>query len=401
MKVAYEQTEIGEIPEDWAIKPLTFVLDLISGTAHERSITPFGKYVAVNSKFISSDGTLAKFSNQNLCPARLNDILMVMSDLPNGRALAKCYLVAEDDKFTVNQRVCILRARQDDPHFLFYQLNCNSYFLAFDDGVQQTNLTNGAIRSCPIIVPLLLDEQQAIAGALLDADALIASLDALIAKKRDLKQATMQQLLTGKTRLPGFTGEWEVKLLGSIAEFYKGKGLPKSAISSSGQFACIHYGELFTFYGVLIREIASRTDFDVGMSLSKRNDVLMPTSDVTPTGLAKASCVKSEGIILGGDILVIRSEEHVLDGVFLASQIRYHFDQIMKLVSGSTVYHLYASDMRKFTLPVPAIEEQLAIVSILRDMDADLAALEAKRDKAHAVKQGMMQELLTGRIRLV
>lgn len=234
-----------------------------------------------------------------------------------------------------------------------------------------------------------------------DADALIASLDALIVKKRDLKQAAMQQLLTGKTRLPGSTGEWEVKRLGDCANFYKGKGLPKSAISISGIFPCIHYGELFTFYGVTIRRVASRTDHFEASFLSQPNDVLMPTSDVTPNGLAKASCLLLDGVILGGDTLVIRPERSLIDGSFLAAQIRYREEQILKLVTGSTVFHLYAADMRKFEFPVPLKTEQIAITEVLADMDAELAALEAQRDKARAVKKGMMQELLTGRIRLI
>ncbi len=104
---------------------------------------------------------------------------------------------------------------------------------------------------------------------------------------------------------------------------------------------------------------------------------------------------------MGGDILIIRPEERDLDGVFLASLIRYDFDQIMRLVSGSTVFHLYGSDMKKFEVLVPPIEEQLAIIAIRTAIDAELNALEAKRDKVRAIKQGMMQELLTGRIRLI
>ncbi len=293
-----------------------------------------------------------------------------------------------------------LRSRNWVPAFLYYSLIQTGGKIAD----ASTGLIPGLSRSdiCEQLIPVPpISEQRAIAEALSDADALIAALDALIAKKRDLKQAAMQQLLTGKTRLVGFTKEWRRLELGSVAKFYKGKGLPKSAISGTGAHPCIHYGELFTHYGVLINTILSRTDFNVGSSTSRRNDVLMPTSDVTPNGLAKASCLKEEGIILGGDILIIRPEERDLDGVFLASLIRYDFDQIMRLVSGSTVFHLYGSDMKKFEVLVPPIEEQLAIIAIRTTIDAELNALEAKRDKVRAIKQGMMQELLTGRIRLI
>ena len=251
------------------------------------------------------------------------------------------------------------------------------------------------------IVAPPLPEQRAIATALSDVDGLLGGLDRLIAKKRDLKQAAMQQLLTGQTRLPGFHGVWEVKRLGDVATFYKGKGLPKSALSESGAEPCIHYGELFTRYPETIGEIFSLTDDSSGVFRSIANDVLMPTSDVTPRGLAKASCVRVDGVILGGDILVIRSDTSLIHGSFLSFLIRYEETQVLQLVTGSTVYHLYGSDMKNFTFSMPSLPEQTAIAEVLTEMDAELAVLEHRREKTRALKQAMMQELLTGRTRLV
>jgi type I restriction enzyme S subunit len=211
----------------------------------------------------------------------------------------------------------------------------------------------------------------------------------------------MQQLLTGQTRLPGFSGEWEVRRLGDVASFFKGKGLPKSELSPSGAEPCIHYGELFTRYPETIKAIFSRTNGLRDAFRSAANDVLMPTSDVTPRGLAKASCVTVDGVILGGDILVIRSDSKRVHGPFLSCVIRHEEDQVLQLVSGSTVFHLYGSDMRKFNFSMPPLPEQTAIATVLSDIDAELAALEARRDKTRALKQGMMQALLTGRIRLL
>jgi type I restriction enzyme, S subunit len=127
----------------------------------------------------------------------------------------------------------------------------------------------------------------------------------------------------------------------------------------------------------------------------------MPTSDVTPRGLAKASCVRANGVILGGDILVIRSDRKSVCGSFLSYVIRREEGQVLQLVRGSTVFHLYGSDMKKFTFLMPNLAEQTAIATVLSDMDTELAALETRREKTQALKQGMMQELLTGRIRLV
>lgn len=212
----------------------------------------------------------------------------------------------------------------------------------------------------------------------------------------------MQQLLTGKTRLPGFSGEWEVKRLGDVAVFMKGKGLSKSDLTPFGKEMCIHYGELFTVYGEEIRETISKTNKSEGMQTSIANDVLMPSSDVTPRGLAKASCIQLDGVILGGDILIIRTNAKDFSGVFLSYVIRKEEGQVLSLVTGTTVFHLYGQDMKRFVFNAPpTLEEQQAIVSILSDMDAELFALEARRAKTRDLKQAMMQELLTGRVRLV
>jgi type I restriction enzyme S subunit len=256
------------------------------------------------------------------------------------------------------------------------------------------------LRGIHIPIPPL-PEQKAIAQALSDMDALISGLDDLIAKKRDIKQATMQQLLTGKKRLPGFSGEWEEKRLGDVATFLKGKGLPKSALSESGIEPCIHYGELFTKYPETITRVISSTDAVNGMFRSAANDVLMPTSDVTPRGLAKASCITFDDVILGGDILVIRSDVKLVHGSYLSLVIRFEETQVLQLVTGTTVYHLYGSDMKKFRFRLPSLPEQKAIAQALSDIDAELAALEQRRDKTRELKQAMMQELLTGRTRLV
>ena len=253
------------------------------------------------------------------------------------------------------------------------------------------------------VVPLPVPspaEQRAIAEALSDVDGLLAALEALIAKKRAIKQAAMQQLLTGKSRLPGFSGVWETKRLGDIASFFKGSGLSKADLSLDGRRRCVHYGELFTVYGERITEVLHGTDREGIFFHSIRNDVLMPTSDVTPNGLATASCILASDIILGGDVLVIRISESVLNGEFLAYAIKIHRDQVMQLVSGTTVFHLYGRDMANFSFAVPSVDEQTAIVAILSDMDAEIAVLERRRDKTRVVKQGMMQQLLTGRVRL-
>lgn len=236
-----------------------------------------------------------------------------------------------------------------------------------------------------------------------DLDAKLTWLDSRVAAHladMGVKQGMMQQLLTGKARLPGFTQPWREVRLGDVAQFSKGNGLPKSDVVDDGRFPCVHYGELFTHYGTEIYEVSSRTNRSNLPVRSAHMDVLMPTSDVTPKGLAKASAINRSDVILGGDILVIRPNQAYIYGPFLAHSIRADASQVLQLVRGSTVFHLYATDMKGFTFRVPDTKEQEAICAVLREVQTHVELLKRRHDKAKAVKQGMMQELLTGRTRL-
>lgn len=264
----------------------------------------------------------------------------------------------------------------------------------------QPKLALGRIKQFEVLIPKSSAEQSRIVQAIRDVDDLIATLDRLITKKQAIKQGMMQQLLTGRTRLPGFSDKWMGITLGAVARFSKGAGLPKSKLTASGAIPCIHYGELFTFYGPEIRHVSSRTDLAGRMVFSEDLDVLMPTSDVTPRGLAKASAIHGNGVVLGGDILVIRPDKTRAYGPFLAHAIRLDADQVLQLVRGSTVYHLYAADMRNFTLAIPSVEEQRAISDALLDVEREIEVIEDRLTKAQDIKTGMMQQLLTGRTRL-
>jgi type I restriction enzyme S subunit len=195
-----KQTEVGKIPQEWEVKRLDDVAEFKNGKAHEKYIDEDGVYILINSKFISSNGTECKLTNQNLNPLTKGDITMVMSDIPNGKALAKCFLVDEDEKYTLNQRICSLMAKQIDEKYLYYYLNRNKYFLNYDNGVGQTNLRKSEVLECPILVPSI-EEQQKIVHILTNIDSKIH-----IERKKQqnlliLKQGLIQVLLTGKVRV--------------------------------------------------------------------------------------------------------------------------------------------------------------------------------------------------------
>lgn len=140
---------------NWEIKQISQVLTFHNGKAHEQVIDEKGQYILVTSKCISSEGTDIRRTNKDLYPLHTNDIVMVMSDLPNGKALGKCMLIDEENKYTLNQRICCFDNYKFNPTFLLHLLNRHEYFLSFDNGNGQTNLRKEQIFQCPLIVPPL------------------------------------------------------------------------------------------------------------------------------------------------------------------------------------------------------------------------------------------------------
>lgn len=242
-------------------------------------------------------------------------------------------------------------------------------------------------------------EQSAIAAALSDSDARIAALDALIAKKRDLKQAAMQQLLTGKTRLPGFSGDWEVKRLGELVTLHKGQVIP----SATPEDMFCHFSlPAFDAGGGPVFELGAEigsNKFSVpsgALLVSKLNPRI---TRVWPVGVApKQSVASTEFLVLlpKGEISSAFLNVLCISPLFCA--------KMENAVTGTTGSHqrVSPSDAMKLEVDLPLDRrEQDAIAEILSDMDAELAALDAEADKARTIKQGMMQNLLTGTVRLV
>lgn len=179
---------------EWQSTLLGAVVDYENGRAHENEIDEDGDFIVVNSKFISTDGKVVKRTNTPYCLAEKEDILMVLSDVPNGRAIAKCFFVDQSGKYTVNQRICRLRSKNVNSKLLFYLINRNPYFLSFDDGVKQTNLKKSEVLECPLMIPSSPIEQQKIADLLSSIDDLIIATEQRIKSLEKHKKGLMQQL---------------------------------------------------------------------------------------------------------------------------------------------------------------------------------------------------------------
>jgi type I restriction enzyme S subunit len=407
VKPGYKQTEVGVIPDDWDVKLLPDVCRFRSGKAHEQYISETGRYVCVNSKFISTDGKMRKYSTANFCRAKKDDVLMVMSDLPNGRALAKAYLVEANDLYAVNQRVCALTAYRDCPEYLFYVLNRNPYFLKFDDGVNQTHLLNHVFQKCTLPIPREVAEQRAIAEALSDVDALVGDLDRVIEKKRDLKQAAMQQLLTGQTRLPGFHGEWQQSGLKTEAKL-----ITKGATPTSYGRGFVDHGinffkaESFAEDGSLLENMVAYIDESTHSFMRRsqlaEGDILFSIAGA----LGRTTIVRRDWLPANTNqalALVRLKKNSNLDGEYLARFLASsHVQSRIAAISVQAAQpNLSLSDVGNLAIKHPELEEQQAIAGVLTDMDSELSALQKRRDKIREVKQAMKQELLSGKTRIV
>ena len=248
-----------------------------------------------------------------------------------------------------------------------------------------------------------LYEQRAIAEALSDVDELLSALEELIAKKRAVKQAAMQQLLTGKTRLPGFRGKWETRRIEELGSFSKGRGIKREDVSDTG-LPCIRYGELYTRYKDYILDPVSRISPAIALEALpiKKGDLLFAGSGETAEEIGIcAAYIGKEPAYAGGDIITLTPSGQ--NSIYLGYLMNHPTvaTQKARMGQGDAVVHISANNLAQVRIDLPPLTEQIAIANVLFDMDAEIAVLERRRDKTRTIKQGMMQQLLTGRIRII
>lgn len=270
---------------------------------------------------------------------------------------------------------------------------------------------NDVMKQIAIALPPSVDEQYEIANAITEFDELIVTLEQLISKKRDIQQATMQQLLTGQRRLPGFSGEWEVKKLGDHLVFLNNGTNSRAELTAEGDVRYLHYGDIHGSHHLVLSPNKISMPF-LSLDKAKRlerlksGDLVFADASEDLDGVGKSVEVQLTDdmeLVSGLHTIAVRFNKKVMTDGFKAylqfiPEFRSHLRQ---LAAGTKVYATNRAHIASAELRIPSIEEQTAIATILSDMDAELAALEARRDKARQLKQGMMQELLTGRIRLI
>ena len=363
-----------------------------------------GPYPWITPTDITSDRDMT-VSERMLTQEGLNSIRRT---LPSNTVLVTCIASIGKNAIlrktgTCNQQInAVVTNAAHNAEFLYYLFEHNSDYLLANAGVTATPIISKSIFSEFVFQVPSLNEQRAIAEALSDVDGLLNALDALIAKKQAIKQAVMQQLLTGKTRLPGFSGAWETKRLGEIGTFAKGRGIKRDDVSAEG-LPCIRYGELYTRYQDYILKVASRIPLNIAATALpiKTGDLLFAGSGETAEEIGRcAAYLGEEQAYAGGDVIVLTPSGH--NPIYLGHLMNSSIVSAQKarMGQGDAVVHIYINNLAQVQIELPFITEQNAIASVLSDMDAEITALEQRWDKTRAIKQGMMQQLLTGRVRL-
>jgi type I restriction enzyme S subunit len=323
------------------------------------------------------------------------------------------------ERANINQHIARIRivSSAADPDYVFQslsQLASRKRFEAIVTGQAYPQISLRQVRSAEVAVPSTRREQAAIAAALSDADSLIESLTLLLAKKRHIKKGAMQQLLTGKRRLRPFTGAWKTTPLEELFTFSGGLSASRDELSTDG-YCYLHYGDIHTSESLFVdvknayRDIP-KLKISLGevprASLLADGDVVFVDASEDEDGASRYVVVSNpEGIpfISGLHTIVAKPKNDRVDRLFrrycfqsAAVKAQFHFFAV-----GTKVLGVSKANIKKIELCLPSVPEQAAIAAILTEMDAEIEALQQKVDKARQLKQGMMQELLTGQIRLV
>jgi type I restriction enzyme, S subunit len=419
LKAGYKQTEVGVIPEDWDAKSLREDILLLSGhhvLARYCNMQGDGiPYLTGPSDFPNGMIQQTKFTENPTTLCQKGDILVTVKGSGSG------ILIDADASYCISRQLMSIRVKKWEGRFLLYSLQQNaSQIKAASTGVIP-GLSRSDILNQKIPIPPNTSEQRSIASALSNVDALITALDRLIAKKRDIKHAAMQELLTGKKRLPGFASgngykQTEVGLIPEDWNSITIEGICDSEGLVRGPFGGALKKEFFVQEGFKVYEQknAINHDADIGnyhinnekFNELKRFEVKDGDFIVSCSGtIGKIFQIPigSKPGIINQALLKIKIDGRVmLDKFFLNI---FNWESFQKKVidkQGGAMQNLVGMNIiRKISIPLPCLSEQHVIASVLSDMDAEIAALEIRRKKTNDLKQGMMQELLTGRIRLM
>ena len=413
IETKFKQTELGPIPEDWEVGTFADFLNTFSaGATPYRGIPDnfIGQIPWISSgelNYCEINDTREHISldaqrNAHLTVHKPGTFLIAITGLEAAGTRGRCAFIKTPS--TTNQSCLAINSTDKmTVRYLFWFYRQWSNYLAFNfsQGSKQQSFTAEIVKKLPIYAPPY-KEQVAIAEALNDVDSLIRELDTLIEKKQAVFQGSMQELLTGNHRLPGFSVPWKHIIFGDTVNIYRG-GSPRPIenfiTTNPNGLNWIKIGDVrpkdkyivHTTEKIIPEGLSSTREVHVG-------DFILSNS----MSFGRPYILKIDGCIHDG-WLAITNYESTFDKDYLYYLLGSDsvYQQYLCLAAGSGVLNLNKKLVASVELDIPEIAEQQAIATILSDMDAEIAELEAKREKYTAIRQGMMQQLLTGKIRLI
>ncbi len=384
-------TEVGVIPEDWNVVSLNDVCIKIQDGTHF-SPKPGGndyyyitsKNIAIGHLDLSDVSRIDALQHRNIykrCDVKVGDLLLTKDGVNTGNAAMNDL----DEEFSLLSSVAMLRFHISiyHPQYFMYQILSDlgqNRIRGLMSGNAITRLTLEKIRLLRFPSPTSLDEQRCISGLLSNIDSLITSLEKLIGKKKLIKQGAMQELLTGKKRLPGFSGKWETKRLGDIASITKGVQLNVSDFTNNGVYPVMNGGIL----------PSGSTD-----SFNTKSGSIIISEGGNSCGYVN---YMTEDFWRGGHCYEVVAN---IEKLFTYHVLKYNERGIMNLRVGSGLPNIQKKRLLDLCVSYPNTDEQKAISDVLESMDSEIKALTQQLSKYRLIKEGMMQELLTGRIRLI
>ena len=417
IKSGYKQTEVGMIPEDWFPTPLPDICWFQEGPGVRTHQFRNSGVKLLNGTNIVNGEVRLDTTTRHISLAEASgaykhflvdagDILLATSGITIDKLHEKV-AIAQFEQLPLCMNTSTVRfkvyAQKIVDDYLYFFLQSDLFKTQIErqaTGSAQLNFGPSHLAKVMLPLPSLEDEQHAIAAALSDVDDLIGVLDTLIIKKRDLKQAAMQQLLTGKQRLPGFNDQWELKRLGDVADIDPdnlGSDTPAQYAFNYISLEDVDVGSLRSYSEQVFGTAPSRARRRL-----KADDILVSTVRPNLQSHLLFASTQPDWICSTGFSVVRCRRQDAIPGYVFFHLFGYTVTkQIEALLTGSNYPAINGKDVKALEIPIPSLPEQAAIVAVLSDMDAEITALSQRRDKTRALKEGMMQELLTGKTRLI
>ncbi|MFS1134564.1 restriction endonuclease subunit S [Enterococcus hirae] len=388
--------------DDWEERKLIEVASYRNGKAHEQDIDENGKYIVVNSKFVSTNGRVKKYSNRIIEPLKKNELAFVLSDVPNGKAIARTFLVDKELSYSLNQRIAGITPHKDtDSYFLNTLMNRNPYFLKFDNGVGQTNLTKADVENFIEDYPSY-EEQNKIGTFFKQLDDTITLHQRKLDLLKETKKGFLQKMFpkdgasVPEIRFPGFTEDWEQRKLGKIGKTYTGLTGKSKEDFGHGDAKFVTYMNVFQNPKATLEQLEN-VEIDPRQNEVKKGDVFFTTSSETPeeVGMSSVWTYEINNIYLNSFTFAYRPTIK-FDLDYLAFMLRSQSvrKKIIFLAQGISRYNISKTKMMDISVPIPVnFEEQQKIGTFFKQLDDTITLHQRKLDLLKETKKGFLKKM--------